>query len=204
MMTDLHDDYSGSFDPNLGLADFARGALARLGREYLLHGHLQDRVGIPLVLAKHTQQDMLDVAIEEWMAASPIYSLRTQRALNFGNHDVPTIFKNIQLDIGVDNMCWEQDYPHSDSSWPKAPEEFARVAAQFDVSDADVNKITHENAMRWYRFDPFAHRPREQCTVRALRAEVPGHDVEIRAMDKGRFAGTGTMSLGELADRATA
>ena len=54
MMTDLHDDYSGSFDPNLGLADFSRRALARLGREYLLHGHLQDRVGIPLVLAKHT------------------------------------------------------------------------------------------------------------------------------------------------------
>ena len=32
-------------------------------------------------------------------------------------------------DIGVDNMCWEQDYPHSDSSWPRAPEEFAAVAA---------------------------------------------------------------------------
>ena len=92
-------------------------------------------------------------------------------------------------DIGVDNMCWEQDYPHSDSSWPQAPEEFAAVAARFDVSDADINKITHENAMRWYRFDPFAHRPREQCTVGALRAEVPDHDVAIRAMDKGRFAG---------------
>ena len=40
----------------------------------------------------------------------------------------------------------------------------------FDVSDAELNKITHENAMRWYRFDPFAHRPREQCTVeRAAR-----------------------------------
>ena len=72
------------------------------------------------------------------------------------------------------------------------------------MSDADINKITHENAMRWYRFDPFAHRPREQCTVGALRAEVPGHDVAIRAMDKGRFAGTPTMTLGELAENATA
>ena len=94
-------------------------------------------------------------------------------------------------DIGIDNMCWEQDYPHSDSSWPQAPEEFAAVSSRFGVSDADINKITHENAlMRWYRFDPFAHRPREQCTVEALRAEVPGHDVEIRAMDKVRFADT--------------
>ncbi len=107
-------------------------------------------------------------------------------------------------EIGIDNMCWEQDYPHSDSSWPNAPEEFARVAARYDVPDAEVNKITHENAMRWYRFDPFAHRSREQCTVGALRAEVAGHDVEIRSMDKGRFEGTTKITLGELASKATA
>jgi hypothetical protein len=108
--TSLRDDYSGPFDPNLTLRDFSRRALAHLGREYLLHGHLQDRVGIPLVLAKHTQQDMLDVAIEEWMAASPIYSLRTQRALNFGNGDVATIFKNIQLDIGAPHQFMDFQY----------------------------------------------------------------------------------------------
>ena len=85
-----------------------------------------------------------------------------------------------------------------------APEEFAKVAARYDVSDADVNKITHENAMRWYHFDPFAHRSREQCTVSALRAEVAGHDVSIKAMDQGRHAGKSTMSLGELAESATA
>jgi len=110
----------------------------------------------------------------------------------------------LRHDIGVDNMCWEQDYPHSDSSWPRAPEEFARVAAQFDVPDDEVNKITHENAMRWYRFDPFASRVREQSTVGALRAEVPGHDTAIKAMDKGRFSDVPRMSLGELAENATA
>ena len=46
--------------------------------------------------------------------------------------------------------------------------------------------------------------PREQCTVGALRAEVAGHDVSIHSMDKGRFAGAAPMSLGELADQATA
>ena len=25
--------------------------------------------------------------------------------------------------IGIDNICWEADYPHSDSMWPGAPEE---------------------------------------------------------------------------------
>ena len=110
----------------------------------------------------------------------------------------------LRHEIGVDNICWEQDYPHSDSSWPNAPEEFARVAARYDVPDAEVDQITHENAMRWYRFDPFALRPKEQCTVGALRAEVEGHDVSIRSMDKGRFATAGAPSLGELAARATA
>ena len=42
--------------------------------------------------------------------------------------------------IGIDNIAWECDYPHSDSSWPTAPEELARVAA--GVSDDDLNKIT--------------------------------------------------------------
>jgi hypothetical protein len=107
-------------------------------------------------------------------------------------------------DIGVDNICWEQDYPHSDSSWPHAPEELVRMAARFNIADADLDKITHENAMRWYRFDPFAHRPREQCTVGALRAEVAGHDTTTHSMDKGRHAGRSTMSLGELAENATA
>ena len=113
-MTSLRDDYSGPFDPGVGLASFSRLALARLGREYLLHGHLQDRVGIPLVLALHSRQEMLDVAIEEWMAASPLYSLRSQRALAFGNGDVPTIFKNIQLDIGAPHQFMDFRYKVDD------------------------------------------------------------------------------------------
>ncbi len=60
--------------------------------------------------------------------------------------------------IGIDNIAWECDYPHSDSSWPSAPEELASVAAE--VPDDELNKITFENAMRWYSFDPFAHRSR--------------------------------------------
>ena len=59
--------------------------------------------------------------------------------------------------------------------------------------------------MRWYRFDPFAHpRRRSSRTVGALRAEVAGHDVSIRSMEKGRHDGAETISLGELAAKATA
>ncbi|MEE8474736.1 MAG: hypothetical protein V3T01_05255, partial [Myxococcota bacterium] len=43
----------------------------------------------------------VDFSIEEWMAASPIYSKRMQRAMGFEGNDVGTVFKNLQLDIGA-------------------------------------------------------------------------------------------------------
>ena len=101
------------------LEELTRVQLAVLGREWLLHGHLQDRVGMPLVHTDRTREEMQQIAIEEWMAASPIYSRRTQRALRFGNGDVATILKNIQLDIGaphhfMDFRCRVDDADHGE------------------------------------------------------------------------------------------
>ncbi|MCX4614837.1 MULTISPECIES: amidohydrolase family protein [Streptomyces] len=87
----------------------------------------------------------------------------------------------LRHEIGIDNIAWECDYPHSDSMWPEAPEELMGVMERFDVSDPDINKMTHENAMRWYSFDPFTHVPREQASVGALRKRAEGHDVSIRS-----------------------
>ncbi len=84
--------------------------------------------------------------------------------------------------IGIDNIAWEMDYPHSDSMWPGAPEELSGVFADDHVPDGEIDKMTHLNAMRWFSFDPFAHVPREQATVGALRAAAEGHDVSIRAL----------------------
>ena len=104
--------------------------------------------------------------------------------------------------IGLDNIAWECDYPHSDSSWPEAPEELAAVAE--GVSDEDLAKIGYENACRWYSFDPFAHRAKEECTVGALRAEAGDHDVAIRSFDKGRYERRKGIEIGKLAAKATA
>ncbi|MBV9487695.1 MAG: hypothetical protein JO246_16805 [Frankiaceae bacterium] len=78
-----------------------RAACAVLGREWLLHGHLQDRLGMALVMEKASREEMQEVAIDEWMAASPIYSARMQRAMSFAGDGVDTILKNLQLDIGA-------------------------------------------------------------------------------------------------------
>jgi len=80
--------------------------------------------------------------------------------------------------LELDNVTWECDYPHSDSTWPNAPEAAMKYLA--GVPDADVNRITHENAMRLFRYDPYVHRPRELCTVGALRAEAADVDVSLR------------------------
>jgi predicted TIM-barrel fold metal-dependent hydrolase len=94
----------------------------------------------------------------------------------------------LRHDIGIDNICWEADYPHSDSMWPSAPEELHAEFERFEVPDSDINKMTHENAMRWYSFDPFKHIPREQATVGALRAQASQHDVSIQALSHRQIA----------------
>ena len=32
-------------------------------------------------------------------------------------------------EFNLDNVCWESDYPHSDGTWPNAPEEAAKILA---------------------------------------------------------------------------
>ncbi len=80
--------------------------------------------------------------------------------------------------FNVDNVCWESDYPHSDSHWPLAPEHAWGLLEGLDGSI--IAKLTHENAMRHFHYDPFARRAKETCTVRALRAESPDVDVVTR------------------------
>ncbi|MHB8664710.1 MAG: amidohydrolase family protein [Acidimicrobiales bacterium] len=82
--------------------------------------------------------------------------------------------------IGVENMSWECDYPHSDSTWPQAPEVLMKSFEAVGVPDEDIHKISWENACRFYQFDPFQHIPREQCTVSALRAQALDVDTTPR------------------------
>jgi predicted TIM-barrel fold metal-dependent hydrolase len=79
--------------------------------------------------------------------------------------------------LNRDLVAWECDYPHSDSTWPLSPE---TVAPNLDgLSEEDIARVTHGNAMRVFSFDPFSIRPAERCTAGALRTEAVGHDVSI-------------------------
>jgi predicted TIM-barrel fold metal-dependent hydrolase len=96
----------------------------------------------------------------------------------------------LRNEVGIDNIAWEADYPHSDSMWPGAPEQLHDVLSENNVPDDEINKMTYQNAMRWYSFDPFSHITREQATVGALRKAAEGHDVSIRALSQHKKEGT--------------
>jgi hypothetical protein len=82
-------------------ATLTRDELAVLLPELLLIGQLIDRSGMAWCIEAFGREGMQQVAIEEWMAASPIYTRRMQRALRYEGDDVVTIFKGLQLDIGA-------------------------------------------------------------------------------------------------------
>lgn len=110
-----------------------------------------------------------------------------------------TAIKN-RDDVGIDNMTWECDYPHSDCTWPKSPE---TLFPQFEgCTDEEINKITHLNAMKAFNFDPFKHTDRKDATVGALRAQAPTEDLTylegggIKGYDEGKRP-----TMGELAQR---
>lgn len=85
----------------MGFASLSRAQLARLVPELLLCGHLIDRAGMPHVLGELGREGMRDVAIDEWMGASPSYTKRMQRALGYEGDDIVTLFKGLQLDVGA-------------------------------------------------------------------------------------------------------
>ena len=84
-----------------GPGALSRDELARLVPEYLLAGHLIDRAGMPHLIGSFGRDVIRDIAIEEWMGASPVYTRRMQEALGFGGDSVETIFKGMQIDVGA-------------------------------------------------------------------------------------------------------
>jgi hypothetical protein len=82
-------------------AALSREQLAILLPELLLIGQLTDRSGMGWCIKPFGREEMQQIAIEEYLGASPIYTKRMQKALKYEGEDVVTIFKGMQLDIGA-------------------------------------------------------------------------------------------------------
>jgi predicted TIM-barrel fold metal-dependent hydrolase len=89
-------------------------------------------------------------------------------------------------ELGPDNVCYEADYPHSDCVWPRSPELLFEGLG--GLSDEEINKVTHLNAMREFKCDPISLFGREKCTVGALREQAKHVDIEPRSYGGARPA----------------
>ena len=98
----------------------------------------------------------------------------------------PYGLKNLS-EVGEDNVTYEVDYPHSDALWPDAAEHlWAQVKG---LTDAQIDKVTHLNAIRWFRFDDmFARNKREDLTVGACHARAKAKGVDTTPKSSGGAA----------------
>jgi hypothetical protein len=104
--------------------------------------------------------------------------------------------------LNLDHVHWECDYPHSDSTWPHAPE----MAMKYldGLPREEIDKITHLNAMRNFSFSPFDHIPPDDCSVGALRAQAGDVDTDLVAYGTGKFQDEGIVTTVTLAERMAA
>ena len=91
----------------------------------------------------------------------------------------------LRKEIGIDLIAWECDYPHTDTTWPNSPELVWGELQDAGCTDEEIDKITWENACRFFGWDPFAHLPRDQATVGALRAQA--QDVDTSRMPRSEW-----------------
>ena len=105
----------------------------------------------------------------------------------------------VRSHLNPDHIHWECDFPHSDSTWPYAPE----MAMKYldGLPREDIDRITHLNAMRNFSFDAFSHIPREEATVGALRAKATDVDTSLVTYGTGKFQEEGIVTTLTLAER---
>ena len=72
-------------------------------------------------------------------------------------------------EVGEDNICFETDYPHTDTTWPFAREEVERMTAA--LTDEQRYKVLRGNAIRMLDLDP---RLNGVSGAQAVEAELPG------------------------------
>lgn len=103
------------------LSTLTRAQLAQLGREYMLAAQFNSRTGYAALRINHGDEAYLDTAIDNWLAASPVYTQRMQRAmrLNTGS-DIATILKGMQLECGLSHQYFDAGF-----------EEISAVEGQF-------------------------------------------------------------------------
>ena len=103
-------DYSGPFDPEFRYEDLSQEALVKLVREFALIAHLLTGAILTEIGMRYGPEAAEELAIAEWMGASPIYTERIREAMRIEGDDVGAIFKSLQLDPGFAHQYMDVRY----------------------------------------------------------------------------------------------
>src|SRR5262245_14772354 len=92
-----------------------RAQLLPVALETMHVGHLLDRALMPQVVIATKSVDTVDqIAIEEWMGASPVYTGRMRKLMGVEGDGVGAIIKALQLDVGFPHQYMDVAYKLND------------------------------------------------------------------------------------------
>lgn len=151
-----------------------RRELAQLLPELLLSGHMIDRSGMGHVLGAFGQDTMTQVAIEEWMGASPVYTRRMRAALGLTGDTVAEIFKMMQLDVGAPPQFMDFRYSITDDHHGEF--HLAHCGALLDVEpmgEGAVRQMCHDIEDPTFDATAIATNPRARFTPVHRPPRVP-------------------------------
>ncbi len=57
--------------------------------------------------------------------------------------------------IGMDNICFEVDYPHADTTFPHTLETFTEIVTRAGLDDDEIHKLARGNAIRAFGLERF-------------------------------------------------
>ncbi len=101
--------------PAPALEELSREELVPVAFEHMLSGMIVTRALLPQVVLHGGDLDLMNqVAIDEWMGASPVYTARMRTLMGIEGDDVSAIIKALQLDVGFVHQYMDVVYEVSD------------------------------------------------------------------------------------------
>ncbi|HUJ67704.1 MAG TPA: amidohydrolase family protein, partial [Acidimicrobiales bacterium] len=57
--------------------------------------------------------------------------------------------------VGMEQICFETDYPHADSTFPHSKETLAKISEEAGLSDQELYKLARGNAIKAFGLERF-------------------------------------------------
>ena len=195
--------------PGPAFDELARERLLPVALETMHVGHLLDRALMPQVAIAARDVDVVDqVAIAEWMGASPVYTGRMRRLMQIEGDGVDAIIKALQLDVGFPHQYMDVGWKLTDARhgefWLRhcgalmdvEPHGEKRVIGMcHTIEDPDLrrHRLRHQSA----RADPAD--PPAAAPPGGSQAALPLDDRDRSRERAGRSRSPHTQAVAELA-----